>query len=99
MHRRDRLSQVVIPRRQLYWFRSRASVRQDPDFQKVCRGHQPVIPVLLTDISDVQCVLAYASDLNFIGTAARATGLGSNTSPRLGMLAVRAFRILYSGHR
>ncbi|GAA6020362.1 hypothetical protein JCM8202_000039 [Rhodotorula sphaerocarpa] len=55
------------PQQQLYWFRSRASVRQDPDFQK--------------------CVLAYASDLNFIGTAARATGLGSNTSPRLGMLA------------
>lgn len=35
-----------------------------------------------------QCVLAYASDLNFIGTAARATGLGSHTTPRLGMLAV-----------
>ncbi|GJN87920.1 hypothetical protein Rhopal_000875-T1 [Rhodotorula paludigena] len=52
---------------QLYWFRSRAAVRQDPDFQK--------------------CVLAYASDLNFIGTAARATGLGSATKPRLGMLA------------
>ncbi|GAA5879101.1 hypothetical protein JCM3774_005570 [Rhodotorula dairenensis] len=55
------------PQQQLYWFRSRASVRQDPDFQK--------------------CVLAYASDLNFIGTAARATGLGSHTTPRLGMLA------------
>ncbi|GAA5841669.1 hypothetical protein JCM9279_000725 [Rhodotorula babjevae] len=52
---------------QLYWFRSRAPVRADPDFQK--------------------CVLAYASDLNFIGTAARATGLGSSTKPRLGMLA------------
>lgn len=36
-----------------------------------------------------QCVLAYASDLNFIGTAARATGLGSASKPRLGMLAVR----------
>ncbi|GAA6000700.1 hypothetical protein JCM10207_004614 [Rhodosporidiobolus poonsookiae] len=52
---------------QLYWFRSRAPVQPDPDFQK--------------------CVLAYASDLNFIGTAARATGLGSSTKPRLGMLA------------
>ncbi|GAA5961032.1 hypothetical protein JCM21900_002280 [Sporobolomyces salmonicolor] len=52
---------------QLYWFRSRAPVVKDPDFQK--------------------CVLAYASDLNFIGTAARATGLGSSTRPRLGMLA------------
>ncbi|GAA5916416.1 hypothetical protein JCM6882_001554 [Rhodosporidiobolus microsporus] len=52
---------------QLYWIRSRAPVRPDPDFQK--------------------CVLAYASDLNFIGTAARATGLGSSTKPRLGMLA------------
>ncbi|BGP29533.1 acyl-CoA thioesterase [Rhodotorula toruloides] len=52
---------------QLYWFRSRAPVEPDPDFQK--------------------CVLAYASDLNFIGTAARATGLGASTKPRLGMLA------------
>ncbi|GAA6038500.1 hypothetical protein JCM8097_004597 [Rhodosporidiobolus ruineniae] len=52
---------------QLYWFRSRAPVIEDPEFQK--------------------CVLAYASDLNFIGTAARATGLGSSTRPRLGMLA------------
>ncbi|KAL8279279.1 hypothetical protein RQP46_008316 [Phenoliferia psychrophenolica] len=34
-----------------------------------------------------KCVLAYASDLNFIGTAARATGLGSRSTPRLGMLA------------
>ncbi|GAA5973709.1 hypothetical protein JCM11641_005092 [Rhodosporidiobolus odoratus] len=34
-----------------------------------------------------KCVLAYASDLNFIGTAARASGLGSGTQPRLGMLA------------
>ncbi|CEQ39093.1 SPOSA6832_00564 [Sporobolomyces salmonicolor] len=56
-----------LPNRQLYWFRSRAPVVKDPDFQK--------------------CVLAYASDLNFIGTAARATGLGSSTRPRLGMLA------------
>ncbi|GAA5862522.1 hypothetical protein JCM8547_002092 [Rhodosporidiobolus lusitaniae] len=52
---------------QLYWFRSRAPVLPDPDFQK--------------------CVLAYASDLNFIGTAARATGLGSGKENRLGMLA------------
>ncbi|BGP13319.1 acyl-CoA thioesterase [Rhodosporidiobolus nylandii] len=52
---------------QLYWFRSRAPVQADPDFQK--------------------CVLAYASDLNFIATAARASGLGSSTKPRLGMLA------------
>lgn len=34
-----------------------------------------------------QCVLAYASDLQFIGTAARAAGLGAFTKPRLGMLA------------
>lgn len=32
-------------------------------------------------------MLAYASDLQFIGTAARAAGLGAFTSPRLGMLA------------
>ncbi|KAM0745821.1 Thioesterase/thiol ester dehydrase-isomerase [Meredithblackwellia eburnea MCA 4105] len=34
-----------------------------------------------------KCVLAYASDLSFIGTAARASGLGSRTTPKLGMLA------------
>lgn len=34
-----------------------------------------------------KCVLAYASDLSFIGTAARAMGLGARTVPALGMLA------------
>ncbi|BGP45360.1 acyl-CoA thioesterase [Rhodotorula kratochvilovae] len=63
----DKSASKHAPKEQLYWFRSRAPVRPDPDFQK--------------------CVLAYASDLNFIGTAARATGLGSSTKPSLGMLA------------
>ncbi|SCV72532.1 BQ2448_4069 [Microbotryum intermedium] len=34
-----------------------------------------------------KCVLAYASDLQFIGTAARAANLGARTTPHLGMLA------------
>lgn len=34
-----------------------------------------------------KCVIAYASDLSFIGTAAAAAGLGGRTTPSLGMLA------------
>lgn len=34
-----------------------------------------------------KCVIAYASDFSFIGTAARACGLSSGTNPKLGMLA------------
>lgn len=34
-----------------------------------------------------KCVIAYASDLSFIGTAAAAAGLGGRTVPSLGMLA------------
>lgn len=34
-----------------------------------------------------KCVIAYASDFSFIGTAARACGLGATSTPRLGMLA------------
>lgn len=52
---------------QHFWFRSRAPIKPDSEFQK--------------------CVLAYASDMQFIGTAARAAGLGAFTKPRLGMLA------------
>ncbi|GAA6062700.1 hypothetical protein JCM10212_004758 [Sporobolomyces blumeae] len=47
------------------------------------RSRAPV----MSDPAFQKCVLAYASDLNFIGTAARASGLGSATRPRLGMLA------------
>ncbi|GAA5846009.1 hypothetical protein JCM3766R1_001335 [Sporobolomyces carnicolor] len=47
------------------------------------RSRAPV----MNDPAFQKCVLAYASDLNFIGTAARASGLGSSTKPRLGMLA------------
>lgn len=39
------------------------------------------------DPSFQKCVIAYASDLSFIGTAARHAGLGGNTTPKLGMLA------------
>ncbi|SCZ92492.1 BZ3500_MvSof-1268-A1-R1_Chr5-2g07910 [Microbotryum saponariae] len=59
---------------QMHWFRSRAPVRDDPAFHKV-------------RLSSPECVLAYASDLQFIGTAARAANLGARTTPRLGMLA------------
>lgn len=34
-----------------------------------------------------KCAIAYVSDLSFIGTAARAAGLGGRTVPALGMLA------------
>ncbi|KAK4052180.1 acyl-CoA thioesterase [Microbotryomycetes sp. JL201] len=34
-----------------------------------------------------KCVLAYASDLQFIGTAARSTGLGARTNPPIAMIA------------
>jgi len=40
-----------------------------------------------TDSAFQKCVLAYVSDLNFIGTAAKANGLTATSRPTLGMLA------------
>lgn len=35
----------------------------------------------------MQCILAYISDFQFVGSAAQSVGLSHTTSPRLGMLA------------
>lgn len=71
--------------RQMHWFRSRAPVKKDSAFQKASLTSSATRDD--TDASDLQCVLAYASDMSFIGTAARAMGLGARTEPHLGMLA------------
>lgn len=83
----SQLNRYSRPRRQMHWFRSRGpGKKNDPAFQKVCL--MSYVPWARADQRiRAQCVLAYASDLSFIGTAARAMGLGARTEPRLGMLA------------
>ncbi|KAK4049762.1 acyl-CoA thioesterase [Microbotryomycetes sp. JL221] len=62
---------------------ARRNPEQKPQQMHWLRTRAPV----RKDAAFQKCVLAYASDLQFIGTAARSAGLGARTDPPLGMIA------------
>lgn len=76
--RTDRSVEPVFE--QGFWIRSRQKGVDDGAFQK-CDGDDQC------RADARRCILAYASDLQFIGTAARALGLSARSNPRLAMMA------------
>ena len=68
---------------QAFWLRARSKSRDDPAFHKC-------VSVGALRRSSEPCSLAYASDMQFIGTGAKALGLSSRSKPKLAMMVRRA---------